>query len=131
MVKILQNLWILKDGLTVLNSETKKVDDQAFGMVMTALNSYAEGFSKGGMSNLEVSDMRFSILKKNDVLFIATSSEKVKTKKVMRELENIAKNFFQQYTTDLLDNWKGDISIFANFKKEIANSLEEKISKIF
>ena len=42
-----------------------KVDDQLFGGLMSALNTFAESLSDGGLSNFELSDKRFALMKMN------------------------------------------------------------------
>ncbi|MFX1258023.1 MAG: hypothetical protein ACFFAN_09195 [Promethearchaeota archaeon] len=125
MLKILKNIWILtEDGATIFNSEEKALEDQFFGMFMSALNSYAKEIVKGGLLSFELSDMRFSFLKKDQFIFIANSSLKDKEKKALRELESIKNKFFQLCPKNLLDKWNGDISIFSGFKKEFEHLLK-------
>lgn len=90
---------------------------------MSALNSYAEKLVEGGISSFEMSDLRFTIVKKKDLLFVANSSKKVKDNKVIEELETISDKFIEQYSKEL-KNWDGEISRFSNFEEKIADSLE-------
>ena len=50
---------------------------------MSALNTFAEKVTKEGMSNFELSQIRFSIVKRNKFLFVASSSNKIKTKAII------------------------------------------------
>jgi len=106
------------------------MDDQLFGGLMAAINSFVEELIKDGISSFELHDKRFSFLKRNAILFIADSSKKVKEKKVQEELELIAKSFFELYSADIISIWDNDTSIFVNFGKEIENSLEDTIKKL-
>ncbi|MBA7585266.1 hypothetical protein ES708_27240 [subsurface metagenome] len=105
------------------------MDDQLFGGLMAALNSFAEELVNKGLSNFELQDKRYTLLKKNEILFIANSAKKVKEKKVMQEMLFIASKFFDLYSEDILLNWDHDVSVFMNFEKEIEVSLEETIKK--
>ena len=82
-----------------------------------------------GLSNFELQDNRYSFLKKNNVIFIADSSRKIKEKKVQEELDLIAKKFFELYSEDIIAVWDHDISRFSDFGKEIENSLEDTIKR--
>lgn len=129
MVKILRDIWILtEDGLTIFNRVIDpNVGPQVFGGLMSALNTFAESLSEGGMSNFELSSIRFTIEKINHFIFVANSSNDVKPKKVMKELKKISKNFFTVYPEEVLKNWSKNIKVFANFEEHITDSLEEII----
>jgi len=64
----------------------KKVDDHLFGGLMSVLNTFAEALTEGGLSNFELNDKRFTIMKMNRLLFIANASLKVKDKKLREEI---------------------------------------------
>jgi hypothetical protein len=117
-------------GIVLYHREfNEKMDDQLFGGLMAAINSFVEELIKDGLSSFELQNKRFSILKRNSVIFIADSSKKVKEKKVLEELQLIAKKFFELYSEDIMKVWDNDTSRFLNFEKEIQNSLEETIKK--
>ncbi len=131
MSKVLQDIWILIESGIVLYHRRfdENMDDQLFGGLMAALNSFAEELVHKGLSNFELQDKRYTLLKKNSILFIANSAKKVKEKKVMQEMLFIANKFFDLYSEDILLNWDNDVSVFMNFEKEIEDSLEETIKK--
>jgi hypothetical protein len=105
------------------------VDDQLFGGLMSALNSFAEELAEGGLSNFELENKRYTFIKVNNLLFIANSSKKVKEKKVMQEMMRIVEHFFNLYATDIAETWDNDVSIFSDFEKQIEDSLEETIKR--
>jgi hypothetical protein len=127
LVKILRDLWILTEsGLTVYNRVIDaKIGTQIFGGLMTALNAYAENLTEGGLSNFELSNIRFSILKKNHFLFVANASNKIKPKKILKELIKISEKFFEVYDDKVLENYNHNIRVFVDFTKHITESLEE------
>ena len=129
MANLLQDFWILtKSGVAVYQRVfDKKLDEQLFAMLMSALNTFAEEISKGGLSNFELSNKRFSIIQRNSFLFVASSKPKIKGNKVIAELEVISEKFFNLYSEDVLSNWDGDIEMFADFGKEIEDSVEKKV----
>lgn len=132
LVKVLQDIWILTENGIVLFHRVfnEKVDDQLFGGLMAALNSFAEELVKTGLSNFELQNKRYTIIKKNNILFIANSSKNVKEKKVAEELNTIIARFFELYPLEILKNWDHDVSIFSDFEKEIKSSLEETVKKL-
>ena len=130
MVKVLQDIWILNESGIVLFSRVfnPKVNEQLFGALMTALNSFATELAKGGLSSFELSSIRFTIYKDKGLLFVSNSAKKVKEKKVQEELKIIAEKFFTKYT-GVLASWDSDVNMFADFNDDIEESLEDTIKK--
>jgi hypothetical protein len=126
-LKVLQDIWILqKSGLVLFHREFDKVvSPQLFGAMMSALNMFAEQLTEGGMSNFDLKDTRFTIIKKGSLLFIATSSKKYSQKKVNKEIEKLSNKFIKLYYNEL-ENFKGKLGSYTNFIHEIGSSLEEK-----
>ena len=131
MVKVINDIWILTDaGVTVYSRVIdSRINPQLFGALMSALNSFAEKLANGGITNFELSKLRFTIIKKNNFLFVANSFNKTKEKKVLNELKSISERFFQLYSKEILKNWDNDITIFSNFEKEIEDSLDKTTKK--
>ena len=125
-------MWIVSEGGIVVFSRVyeKNLDDQLFGALLTALNSFAEEITHDGLSNFELSDIRFTILKKSRFIFIANSDKKIKPKRVLQELKNVMDVFFSVYSKEVLDNWDSDVSIFSDFDKKIEDSLDDPIKKM-
>ena len=116
MPRILIDLWILTDNGIVLYSKVsdQKVNPQLFGPLMSALNKFAEKLTDGGITNFEMSDLRFVVTKRKSFLFIASSSNKTKEKKVIDDLVQISNQFFKLYSLEFL-NWDNDIEKFSDF----------------
>ena len=126
MVKLIRDLWILTStGVTLFSqvNDEEKINPQLFGALMSALNTFAEKLSDGGISNFEMSNIRFAIVKRRDFLFVGSALSKVKEKKVISELKIISDKFFEIYNQETLANWDNDISIFSNFGIHIEESL--------
>jgi len=126
--RILKDIWILTANGVVLYSRVvdERLNPQLFGALMSALNTFAEKLSNGGISNFEISQMKFVLVRRRDYLFIGSSLNKTKEKKVIEELKTISDKFFEVYPQDVLMNWDGDISIFSNFGEQIEKSLEKQ-----
>ncbi|MHA2035067.1 MAG: hypothetical protein ACW98X_01455 [Promethearchaeota archaeon] len=127
MAKLLRDLWILTESGTTVYSRVidPRVNPQIFGALMSALNTFAEKLTEGGISNFELSNIRFSIVKRKDFLFVANSSSKIKVKKVQKELDAISEKFFELYPEEMLKKWDSDIGLFDTFVNSIKNSLED------
>ena len=126
MAKIIRDLWILTStGVTLFSkvSDEERINPQLFGALMSALNTFAEKLSDGGISNFEMSNIRFVIVKRRDFLFVGSAPSKVKEKKVIDELKIISDKFFEVYTQEILTNWDSDISIFSDFGIHVEQSL--------
>ena len=127
MGKILKDLWILTSTGVVVYSRVidERINPQLFGALMSALNSFAEQLSNGGISNFEMSDMRFVVVRRRDYLFVGSALNKTKEKKVIDELKVISDKFFEIYSLESLLNWDSDISKFSDFGEHIKKSLEK------
>lgn len=131
MGKVLRDIWILtQSGITVFSRVIDpRINPQIFGALMSALNTYAEKLTDGGISNFEVKKIRFVIIKRKRFLFVANASSKVKTQKILNELSIMSDKFFNTYSEEVLENWDNDVSIFENFESHISDSLEEIAEK--
>lgn len=127
MVKIIKDLWILTSTGVVLYSRVldEKINPQLFGGLMSALNMFAEKLSEGGITNFELSNLKFVVVKRRDFLFIGSTSTKIKEKKAEEELKKVGDLFFKKYSNEVLLRWDSDISIFADFGSAISSSLEK------
>ena len=123
-------MWILTcSGVTIYSRVYHaKINDQLFGALMSAINQFAETIVEGGISSFELSSKKFTIIRKNDLLFIANTANKQKEKKVKLELRRISEKFIEIYA-EKLENWDCDISIFSDFQKYIENSLKNTVKK--
>ncbi|MFW9882453.1 MAG: hypothetical protein ACFFG0_56040 [Candidatus Thorarchaeota archaeon] len=125
-MKVFKDIWILSDsGIVMFHGVfNKSVSPQAFGAMMSALNTFAEQLADGGLSNFELNNKRFTIIKKYDIKFIANSSKQFNQKNVNRELEKISKKFLKHYSEEL-KGYKGQIGAFNQFEEIIEDSLED------
>ena len=129
--KIIQDIWILNKAGAVLYHRVfeKNLDEQLIGALMSALNLLAEELEKGGLSNFEIKDKKYTIIKQHEISFIVNSSKKTKEKKVQEELKSIVNKFFKLYPKEMLNNWDNDLSVFDDFEKHIKDSLQDTIDK--
>lgn len=128
MTKIIKDLWILTStGLTLYSRviNTERINSQLFGALLSALNTFAEKLSNGGISNFEMSNMRFVIVRRRNYIFVGTAPNKTKEKKITEELKKVSDIFFDVYPNEVFLKWDGDVNIFSNFGEYIEDSLEK------
>ncbi len=128
LMKVIQDFWILTENGIVLFNRVfdEKVESQLFGALLSALSTFAEQVSEGGLSNFELSDKRFTLLRKKTLLFVANSSRKIKIKKVNSELGGVADKFINKYGA-LLKDWDNDTEPFSGFGKEVEDAFEDPV----
>ncbi len=133
MVKAIQDLWIQrKDGIVIFSRVFhQKIEDQLFGALMSALNSFVQEITDGGLNNFEIKNIRFTIIKKENLLFIANSSKKHKEKKILAELARLAERFIEEYPESSSDNWDGCIDDYKTFENKISDVLEDPVKKFW
>ncbi len=127
----MNDLWILSDAGIVLFHRhfDEKLDDQLFGALLTALNSFAEELVKEGITNLKIGNSVFHIKKKHEFLFVMHIKENYKVKKIQEEMENVITSFFNTYPKEILENWDGDMDLFKGFEAKITDNLKETAKK--
>ena len=132
MFDVLKDILIVSESGKVIASKitNPQIEDQLFGMLITAVSSYAQEITHQDLNCLEFSNLRFDIKKKNGFLFLVSSSRQIKHKKVLRILEHIIELFFQRYPTDELNNWDGSINIFHDLEDYITKTRDELIIEL-
>ncbi len=125
-MKVLQDIWIMHNsGIVVFHRAfSESVSPQLFGAMMSALNTFSEQLTDGGLSNFELNNKRFTIIKKSNLIFVANSSKQFNQKKVNREIEKISKKFVKLYSKEL-ENYQGRIGAYSQFKEKIEDALED------
>jgi len=98
---------------------------------MSALNTFAETLTDGSLSNFELSDKRFAIMRTNKLLFIANDSLKIKDKKLRDEIQKITKKFFTKYPEKIIEDWDYDISIFEDLENKIEDALDNPMKNFW
>lgn len=106
----------------------EKLDGQLFSGFMSALQTFASQLDDHGLSSFEIGNKKFILKKEQDNFFVANFDKKVNPKKAQAELEDIAKKFLSNYQVELM-SFRGNIEVFKDFEKHIADSLEEVVSK--
>ena len=124
MLQHIDDFWILKNsGIVLFHYQSyEEVDKNLFGAITIAINSYADLLSEGGLSSFQFITKMFTFIKKRDIIFVGKSSVRAKEQNVKQELIQISEKFFEHYSEDFLDDWKGNIAVFSDFEKVLAVS---------
>lgn len=119
MGKIVKELWIITENGTVLfhHALYSSVDPDIFGGLMSALNSFSEVLTEGGLANIDLDYNSFYFFQKKDIIFIANCFQEIKEKKIMQILNRIAIKFYKVYNKEIKEgkHTLGQISSFADF----------------
>ena len=132
MTRVIQDLWIIKNGLVLFKRVyDEKLDSDLFGAMMTALRCMGDEMGlQRGLSKFEVDNKKFFISTKNEIHFIGNGDSRVKDKKIMNELEIVKVIFFDSYDDQMLAEWNGGaVDQFENFGEKIKYSLEQAIDR--
>jgi len=121
LTKSIKDLWILSEnGIVVFQHiESEEISSDLFGAMISALNTYAEILSEGGISSFNLKEYQFIVKKKGSLFFIAKTSKKLDAKKIRKELKILAEKFFEMFPEQTFNHWNGGVtSMFSKFKQE-------------
>jgi len=127
MFDILQDILIITDTGKVLASRINnpQIEEQLFGMLLSALSSFAKEITEGELNHVEFSNLRFDFIRKQGFIFLASSSKSIKHKKAFKMLDYISNLFFERYPKEKLNEWDGNINIFHDLEDYITKSKDE------
>lgn len=126
---ILKDILIITESGKVIASKISnpQIEEQLFGMLISAISSFARELTHQELNCLEFSNLRFDILKKNGFLFLASSSRQIKHKRVLRIIDHVIELFFERYPVRELNKWDGSINIFRELEEYITKTRDELI----
>ncbi len=132
MFDTLQDILIITDSGKVVASKVSnpQIEEQVFGMLISALTSFTQELTHEQLNCLEFSNLRFDLIKRNNFIFLASSSRRIKHKKVLRLLDHVITLFFQRYPKEELIKWDGNINIFHELEDYITKSRDELIIEL-
>lgn len=119
---IIQDIWIVQAGVgrvLFTRSVNDDLDGQLFGGLMSAIHSIANMLDKKGLQSIELGDLKFTLLNKNEVLFIVSHEKKASMKKVTKRLHRIVDAFFDRYPREIIENWDGNLFQFSSMDQII------------
>lgn len=119
-LKKIKDLWIFQKSGNILFSQVSdpKIEEHLFVGLVSALNTYAELMKEGGISNFTVANIKYSMIKKSGILFLANGNKKTKKTELIREVKIIADRFLDKYSDEYIKRWFYDPNRFNDFEFE-------------
>ena len=132
MFDTLQDILIITESGKVVASKINnpQIEEQIFGMLISALSSFTQELTHEQLKCLEFNNLRFDLIKRNNFIFLASSSRRIKHKKVLRILDHVITLFFQRYPKEELNNWDGNVNIFHELEDYITKTRDELIIEL-
>ena len=129
MYNILKDILIITESGKVIASKIQnpQIEDQLFGMLVSALNSFTKEITKENLNYVEFNNLRFDFLRKDQFIFVASSFTRVKHKKAVRTLKKLSELFFEKYPEKLISTWDGSLNIFQDVDTYINKSIDEVV----
>lgn len=127
----IHDIWIMQNtGIVLFNyGEKNSVDPQLFGGLMSAINTFAESLSKGGLQSFEVRERRYTITNRQSLTFVVSSNKAVKKKQVHKELEKISDTFITKYAKQI-KHFDGAVDQFSGFEEELLKDSVSSLGKL-
>lgn len=132
MFDILQDILIVTENGKVIVSKIKnpQIKKLFFGKLVSALSSFCEDLSHGQLNRFEFSNLRFDIIKRENLYFLGSSSKSIKHKKVLKILERIIDLFFDLYAYEDFNDLDGHINLFQELEEYINKTRDEIIIEL-
>lgn len=132
MFDTLQDILIITESGKVIASKVSnpQIEEQVFGMLISALSSFAHELTHEQLNCFEFNSLRFDLIKKNNFIFLASSSRMIKHKKVLKILDHVIDLFFQRYPKEELNKWDGNVNIFRELEEYITKTRDELIIEL-
>lgn len=129
MGKCFENFVVVtKAGRIIFDSITEEgFSPEPFSDMIRAFNALIEALGEGKLSNIEWGDQMISIIKKNDILFVACCQESSKEKKIYEDLEYLCNRFFDIYSIVLIQEFEktGNREIFLNSERRFNEQVNQ------
>jgi len=132
MFDTLQDILIITESGKVVASKINnpQIEEQIFGMLISALSSFTQELTHEQLNCLEFSNLRFDLIKRDNFIFLASSSRRIKHKKVLRILDHVIELFFQIYPKEELNKWDGNVNIFHELEECITKTRDQLIIEL-
>ena len=130
MENIIDDLWIVNnDGIVLFSSDEHTFDDNLFGAFLSAINMFVKEFSNDMLRNFEISDKRYVLIKEQNLLFVASTSNQVSDKSIKNKMNQVIERFLELYPQEFFKTWNYDTNEFDKFELETeifpSNDVEE------
>ena len=133
MENVIDDLWIVSnDGIVLFSNNDHTFDDNLFGAFLSAINSFVKEFSNDMLRNFEISDKRYVLIKEQNLLFVASTSNNVSDKSIKIQMNQIIERFLQLYPQEFFKTWNYNTNEFEKFEVEVlpTNDIERLLEAI-
>jgi len=142
-VPVIDEFYVIAEsGLCYYSkSKQKAVDQNLFSGIFSALISMSrqissEGFKTSeGIKSLVLKNRKYSIAKKQGLLFVACTTPKVKDTLIHKELVEMQQIFLLRFSTAKLADWNGNVTIFRaldpQYDKYFTESAAKRMESLF
>jgi hypothetical protein len=115
------SIWIMRPDGIVLYHYTDNEDDNVvqcdlFGGFISAINTIASQLDNSGIKSISIGSKQITIVKHDDLLFIAMHSTKDRPKEIAQGLDRMAVYFCKLYPAQVLQEWRGNLHQFDGFR---------------
>ncbi|NVM55770.1 MAG: hypothetical protein HWN66_18870 [Candidatus Helarchaeota archaeon] len=131
---MIHGVWIIhKDGKCLLFREYEKfnINEQLFSGFLVAILSFSKEISKRALKHISLEDLTlyYENFEDKKLVFVIAADSKERESAIRKKISLIEKAFFTKYG-EVLQNWRGNITIFSNFNSKIDEILHSKGFKI-
>jgi hypothetical protein len=106
------------DGIVLYHQsgDNDAIDCDLFGGFMSAIDSIASKLDTTGLRNISFGSKQITILKRDDLIFMALHSAREKPKEIGQGLDRMAEYFCKLYPVQVIAEWRGNLHEFDGFR---------------
>ena len=125
---MIHSTWILKDSFCLLqfSGEGFDMDHHLFSAFLSALSSFTKETMKRELNTFVIEDMKFIFEKNKELYFIICADKNDNNILLHKKLIRIQAHFCHKHS-DMVLNWKGEISQFKPFREKLKRILSFSI----
>lgn len=124
-----KDIWIINNGVVIFSQSSGDIiDEQFFTAYLNAIEQFSSQLTSSGVEEFELGAKRFVLKRNEELLFIVTAPQKVKQKKVQKEVDRIENLFLKNFPIEFFKGWDGNIEIFKGFSEKIEENEDDIIS---
>lgn len=128
----IDGFWIIHTQGKIIFSHTKNrvFDTHLIGGLISALNSFANLYTKSDLHRIEFDSSLFHMIKDKSFLFVANASKNVSSISIERILRLNITKFYHDYPDRLLDFWEENMGFFQDFTPQLQEPNEDPLDKL-
>jgi len=133
---MLLEIFIIQEGSSLLllrHSFTKKIyeiNGNLFSGLISALSMFTSELEIGEIQHFQTGELRILITTYENILFVGLVDDDPHSEFIEISLKNIREEFLKEFSHEI-ENWRGKISIFEDFREKIDKIVYTEFSKYF